>query len=163
ALVAALACYGLGILTKESAAAAPALAFLALAARAEGGLGRRAAAAIRKGWPLYVASAAALAGVLALRTRILGRAIHRTGTGIYELENPLAPLPALPRAWNALILLVRYIGRTVFPLELTADESAWSLPVSTGQSGVGRLAVLLLLAAGLGALARLSARRAPAF
>lgn len=163
ALGAALGCYVLAALTKESAAAAPALAFLALAAVAEGGLAARALAALRGGWPLYVGSAAALAGIFALRARVLGGALKSAASGIYELENPLAALPALPRVWNALALLVRYAGRVAFPLELTADESAWSLPVWTGRSALAVLAIALLAVAAIAALARFEFSRAASF
>jgi hypothetical protein len=46
--------------------------------------------------------------------------------GVFEVENALFPLDALPRAVNACVILFRYVGRIVFPLHLTADESAWS-------------------------------------
>jgi tetratricopeptide (TPR) repeat protein len=163
ALAAALVCYVLGTLTKESAAMAPALAFLAIATRAEGGLAARARAAFARGWPLYLGSAAALIGIFALRARVLGGALKNAGTGIYELENPLAPLAALPRVWNAVALLVRYVGRTIFPLELTADESAWSLPIWDGRSPLARASVLLLAAATIAALARLRSSKLAAF
>ncbi len=163
ALAAALVCYVLATLTKESAAVAPALAGLALAARAEGGLVSRTRSALVRGWPVFLGSAAALAGVFALRSRVLGGALKNAATGIYELENPLEALPPTGRFWNAAGLLVRYVGRTVFPLELTADESAWSLPVWNGRSPLAWAAALLLAAAALLALRRLPSSPAAAF
>jgi tetratricopeptide (TPR) repeat protein len=163
ALAAALVCYVLGTLTKESAAVAPALAFLAIATREEGGLAGRARAAVVCGWPLYLGSAAALIGIFTLRARVLGGFLKNAGTGIYELENPLAPLSAPSRLWNALSLLVRYAGRTILPLELTADESAWSLPIWGGRSPLARACVFLFALAAVAALARLRSSKLVAF
>lgn len=163
ALAAAVAFYVLGTLTKEGAAVAPALAFLALGVLAEGGLIARARAAFVRGWPLYLASAAALAGVFVVRAGILGGPLKNARTGIFELENPLAPLPALPRVCNALTLLVRYAGRVVFPVELTADESAWSLARWTGREPLARAAAALLVGAAIVALLRLKSSPAASF
>jgi tetratricopeptide (TPR) repeat protein len=156
----ALVCYVLGTLTKESAVVAPALAFLTLLAAGEGTLFARIRFAFARGLWLYAGSAAALFGVLVLRRGVLGAALSRGG-GIYELENPLAPLAPLPRVWNAALILVRYAGRIAFPLELTADESAWSLPVATVRSPAALLGVGLLAAAAILAFARFS-RKTPA-
>jgi tetratricopeptide (TPR) repeat protein len=161
-LAGALACYVLGSLTKESAVVAPALAFLTLLAAGEGKLPARIRFASSRGLWLYAGSAAALFGVLALRRAILGTALSGAG-GIYELENPLAPLPVLPRAWNAVLILVRYAGRIAFPLELTADESAWSFPIATGRSPLALVGVGLVAAAVLLALARFSRKTPAAF
>lgn len=163
AIALALAFYGAGALTKEGAAAAPALAFLVFAAQAEGGLTARIRLAFARGWPLYAGSALALAGIFALRARVLGGALKNPATGIYELENPLAPLPALARIGNAAVVLARYAGRTVAPLVLTADESAWSLPVLGSRSALVLAAAVLLAAAGAAALWRLPAAPCAAF
>ena len=156
----ALVCYALGCLTKESAVVAPALAFLAFLAAAEGTLFTRIRFALSRGLWFWAGSGAVLCGVLALRRGVLGTALSGSG-GIYELENPLAPLPVLSRIWNAALILVRYAGRIAFPLELTADESAWSLPLATGRSPLTLLGVGLFAAVAILALARFS-RRAPA-
>jgi tetratricopeptide (TPR) repeat protein len=154
-LAGALVCYALGSLTKESAVVAPALAFLTLLAAEAGALRARIRLAFSQGLWLYVGSAAVLFGILALRREVLGTALSG-GAGIYELENPLAPLPLLPRVWNAALVLVRYAGRIAFPLELTADESAWSLPMATGRSPLALLGVGLFAAGAILALARFS-------
>jgi protein O-mannosyl-transferase len=159
-LAGAFGCYVLGTLTKESAVVAPALGFLTLLAAGEGKLRARIRFAFSRGLWLYVGSAAALLAVLALRRAVLGTALSGVG-GIYELENPLAPLPLLPRAWNAALILVRYAGRIAFPLELTADESAWSLPLAMGRSPLALLGVGLLASAAVLALVSFS-RRPPA-
>src|SRR6266542_3210107 len=98
-LLAALLCYALAVLTKESGSSAP-----------------------------------ALAGVFLLRRWVLGGFIKSPGTGIFEVENALFPLDPLPRAVNACVILFRYLGRTVFPLHLSADESAWSIEVVSGKA-----------------------------
>lgn len=158
----ALVCYVLGSLTKESAVVAPALAFLTLLVAGEGTLSVRIRFAFSRGLWLYAGSAAVLFGVLAVRRDVLGTALSGGG-GIYELENPLAPLPVLPRVWNAALILVRYTGRIAFPLELTADESAWSLPLVGGRSPLALLGVGLLATAAILALARFSRKTPAAF
>ncbi len=127
ALGAALLLYLLAILTKESAAVAPALLFLLLAWRLDGNLAVRSAAALRRGLPIYAGAAAALLAVFALRAWVLGGVIKAGATGIFELENPLAPLAPLPRAANACAVFVRSLGRMALPLRLSSDESAWSI------------------------------------
>ncbi len=159
----ALVCYASGVLTKEGAAVAPALAFLVLMTRAEGNIGGRIRSAFARGWLLYASSAAVLLGVLALRARVLGGALRDPATSIFELENPLAPLSALARVGNAAVVLVRYAGRTAFPLLLTADESAWSMPVSGVLSAPVVGAVVLLAAAAILSLWRFEAAPVAAF
>ncbi|MEP6800981.1 MAG: tetratricopeptide repeat protein [Acidobacteriota bacterium] len=147
-LLPALLCYALGVLTKESAAVAPALLFLLLAWRERGGLAPRLRSAFVKGLPAFAGAAAALAGIFALRSWVLGGVLRARDTGIFEVENPLAPLAALPRAMNACLLLLRYAGRTLFPLHLSADESAWSIRMVPGASlpGIAAAAVVALVA-----------------
>ena len=74
------------------------------------------------------------------------------------MENALFPLDPLPRAVNACVILFRYLGRTVFPLHLSADESAWSIEVVSGKSPLAIGAVLLLAGITAAALRRLSSR-----
>jgi len=160
-LLAALAFYLLANLTKESAAVAPALLFLCLAFRAEGLLPARLGRALARGWPLYVGSAVVLISVFRLRVAILGGAIHGGGTGVFALENPLAPLPPLERAWNACAIFFRYLGRLAMPLRLSSDESAWSIPLVGRHDPLAWAAPILLAALILASLGRLP-RRAPA-
>ncbi len=151
ALAASLFAYLLANLTKESAAVAPALVFLFLAWSAEGGLGTRFRTAWRRGLAFYVGSAIVLAGVFALRAAILGGALRSRNTGIFQLENPLAPLSPATRAANAAAIFFRYLGRLVLPVRLSADESAWSLPLLSPQEllffGAPALLVALCAAA----------------
>lgn len=162
ALGLALLCYGLAVLTKESAAVAPGLAFLLLCFVAAGSWGNRLRAALSAGFPLYAGSALLLAGDFALRSRILGGYLKGATTAIFEVENPLAPLPAAARAANSCVILFRYLGRILFPLHLSADESAWSIRVLPARSPLAAAAVLLLAMLCALALARLPRGRADA-
>ncbi len=152
--VGALAAYALAILTKESAAIAPALHGLLLVFKAQGSLGARLQASVRRGWALFLGSALVLAGFLYLRSLVLGGALRSPGTGIFEVENALAPLGPVTRAANAAVILWRYLGRCLFPLHLSADESAWSISVWPVRSPLPVGAVALL-----GCVGALAARR----
>lgn len=162
-LAGALGLYALGVLTKESAAVAPALAFLAFWRLESGTAGQRVAGALRRGAWLYAGSAVILAGMFFLRRLVLGGVLKSRSFVIFELENPLAPLPALERAANAAGILFRYVGRLVLPVRLSADESAWSIPVQRGLSLSGAVAVLLLGAIAVAAVARERRQRDVAF
>jgi tetratricopeptide (TPR) repeat protein len=155
-LLIALVCYAASVLTKESGAIAPALAVLLWAFLARGSLARRLGASLARGWPFLVGSSAVLLGVFGLRQWVLGGALRGANSGIFEVENVLAPLPAGARAVNASLIFFRYVGRCLVPLHLSADESAWSirpLPLFSPWT-LGAAVLLLLLIAG--ALARLS-------
>ncbi len=160
-LTLALLLYALANLTKESAAVAPALLFLCLAWRAEGGLARRISDAFRRGLVFYAGSAAVLYGVFCLRAWVLGGALKSASTGIFELENPLARLPPLDRAANACVLFFVSLGRLAFPMRLSADESAWSMRPLGAQDPIFWLAPVLLAALAAAALRGLCSR-APA-
>jgi tetratricopeptide (TPR) repeat protein len=128
-LLLALSLYALAVLTKESAAVAPALLMLCLMARdaRPRELAARAGAALRRGLAVYAGCAAVLAATFVLRAHVLGGPLKAPGTGIFALENPLAPLAWPERVRNACALFFRYLGRMAFPLRLSADESAWSI------------------------------------
>ena len=150
-LLAALLSYALAVLTKESGSSAPALALLLFVFIEEGRLRERLGRAFVRGLPVLFGSSVALAGVFLLRRWVLGGFLKAPGTGIFEVETALYPLDALPRAVNACVILFRYIARTLFPLHLSADESAWSIEVVPAKSALAIGAVLL--AAGLTAAA----------
>ena len=146
-------------LVKESAAVAPVLLFVMLAWSAGGDrLGPKLRSAFRRGLPLYAGAALVLAAVFWLRSEILGGALKGERTGIFELENPLAPLPPMARAANAGALFVRMLGRLAFPLRLSSDESAWSIRPFGLQSPMAWTAVLLLAALSALAVYRLRDR-----
>jgi tetratricopeptide (TPR) repeat protein len=158
ALLLALLCFALAVLTKESGSSAPALAFLLFVFVEEGRLRERLGRAFVRGLPLFCGSGAVLAGVFLLRRWVLGGFLKAPGTGIFEVENALFPLDAFPRAVNACVILFRYIGRTVFPLHLSADESAWSIGVVPAKSALAIGAVVLVALLAAAALRRLSSR-----
>ena len=160
-LALALASYLLGCLTKESAAAAPGLLFLCLAWREPGTLRSRLAAAFRRGLPAYLGCAVVLVAIFGIRQRVLGGALKSPGTGIFEVENPLAPLPALERLRNASAIFFRLLGRMAFPLRLSSDESAWSIPLLAPHDPLRWAAPVLLAGLAAAAIVRLG-RRSPA-
>ncbi len=162
-LAAALVAYALGLLTKESAAVAPALAFLAFWRREEGSAARRIGRALRVGIPLYAGAAVILALDLVYRRWVLGGFLRSESFRIFELENPLAPLAPLVRATNAATNLFRSAGRLLLPLRLSADESAWSIPVRHGFDALGLAALALLVAIVVTAVLRERAGRDVAF
>ncbi len=151
-------CYAAALLTKESSAVAPALAFLLFAYLAEGTLFRRFSAALRRMWPLWLLSAGVLAGTFRLRSWVLGGPLRARGSGVFEVENALAALPPIGRALNACTILFRYLGRCVFPLHLSGDESAWSIRPLPPLSPLALGATGLLIALVLASLARLPQR-----
>ena len=153
-LAVALLLYALALLTKESAAAAPALAFLCDFRLAQGGTLASLREALRRGRALYAGSALVLAGSFALRAWVLGGWLRSGRSSIFEVENPLAHLPAIARVGNASLILLRYLGRILFPLRLSADESAWSIRPVPAASVLAIGAVLLLAAVAALALAR---------
>ena len=157
-LLAAVLCYALAVLTKESGSSAPALAFLLFVFVEEGRLPRRLWRALVRGLPVLFGSAVALAGVFLLRRWVLGGFLTAPGTGIFEVENALYPVDALSRILNACVILFRYVGRTFFPLHLSADESAWSIEVLPASSVLAIGAALLLAGIAAAALRRLASR-----
>jgi hypothetical protein len=157
---AALLLYGLACITKESAAVGPALLALLLAFSAEEPLPARLLAALRRGLPFYLGGALVLWGVFRLRGAVLGGAFGAVATGIFEVENPLAPLPPLPRAANACVVFFRYLGRMAFPLRLSADDSAWAIVRLSPRDALFWAAPALMLALTVASLVRLE-RRSP--
>ncbi len=157
-LAAALLCYGLALLSKESAAADPALAFLLFLFAAEGTWRHRLGTGIRRGLPVLGGSACVLAAVFLLRGWVLGGYIKARETGIFEVENALDPLAAGQRMANAVVILLRYAGRILLPLHLSADESAWSIRPLPALSALSIAAVLLVGAAAVLSVAGLFRR-----
>lgn len=144
--------YLLAILTKESAVVFPGLLFLYDMIPESGSLFRRSVALLRRRGLFYLSFAIPLAATFALRAAVLKGFLISKMAGFFELENPLVSLSALRRLGNASAILVRSLGRIVFPALLSADESAWQLPVYGVRSPVfwGALAAIAaLLAAGV--------------
>jgi tetratricopeptide (TPR) repeat protein len=163
ALVFALLCYVLGVLSKESAAVAPLLVLLAYWRLEAGGIVLRFRKALRTGLPVFVGCAVLLGASLAARRAVIGGVIKAPSFRIFEVENPLAPLPPGERVTNASAILLRYAGRMLVPARLSADESAWSIPVERGFDPVGLTALLSIAAVLVAAVARERRRRELAF
>ena len=163
ALVGAVLCYALAVLTKESATSVPAIALLVFVFVGEGRFRDRIGRGLWRGLPLFAGSAATLAGIFLLRRYVLGGFFKAEGTGIFELENVLDPLDPLQRAANACLVLLRYIGRIVFPLHLSADESAWSIEPVEVFSPLAIAAVLLLAVLIAVSIVRLASRSPAGF
>lgn len=160
ALGLALGCYALALLTKESASVAPGLAFLLFLFRVPGDWRARLGGALSRGFPLLVGCAAVLGGILGLRQWVFGGLLKSPATDFFEVENPLAHVSAAGRAANACLIFFRYLGRELFPLHLSADESAWSIRLFPARSVLPMTAAALLLLLCVAALARLP-RRSP--
>ncbi len=149
----AAACLGylLAIFSKESAVVLPGLLLLYEMAEGEGGFLRRLVRELRAHPLFYLGFVLPLAAMFAVRFAVLKGLLMSKFAGVFELENPLVTLRALPRVGNAAALLLRQIGRTVLPIYLSADESAWQLPILRPRDilfGLSLLAVAGLLAAG---------------
>src|SRR5262249_12222617 len=103
----------------------------------------RVIAALRRGWPVFAGSALVLTLYFLLRAWVLGGALRAPGSGIFEVENALAPHPWTTRAANACLILWRSVGRSAFPAQVSADESAWSIRVSPARAPLPLFATLL--------------------
>ena len=84
-----------------------------------------------------------LAGTVGLRSWVLGGLLRAPGVGIFEVENALAHVGPGTRSVNACVILFRYLGRIVFPLHLSADESAWSIEGEPQLTIIGQLPELI--------------------
>ncbi|HEX9149427.1 MAG TPA: tetratricopeptide repeat protein, partial [Thermoanaerobaculia bacterium] len=158
-----LLCYALGILSKESAAVAPALVLLAYWRLETGGTAERLKGALKLGLPIAGGCVVVLAASLAARRAVLGGVIKASNFRIFELENPLAHVNTGERVTNAAAILFRYVGRMIVPLRLSADESAWSIPVVHGFDPVGLAALVLGAGLLIAAVAREREERDVAF
>ena len=149
--------YFLAIETKESAVVFPGLLFLAALPAGEGSLARRAWRLLKRRAGFFFSFLIPLAATFAIRAAVLKGFLISKSAGFFELENPLVTLSFFRRAGNAAAILLRGLGRIVFPLRLSADESAWQLPVYGLRSPVFWAAlagVAVLAVSGLGLLRR---------
>lgn len=145
-------CYLLAIFSKESAVVLPGLLLLYEMTEGEGGFWRRLLRELREHAAYYLGFTVPLAAMFAVRYAVLRGLLISKFAGVFELENPLVSLKALPRIGNAAALLLRQIGRALLPVYLSADESAWQLPVLRPRDalfGLSLAAAAALLAAGV--------------
>ena len=128
---ASAAAFALALLSKESAAVLPALLLLAEAFRRDPE-SPSPLAAWKRAAALAGGGAAILGAFLGLRLLLLGSVIRAT-TGLpSEAINPLASLPPLVRALNGANLLWLYAAKSLVPVNLSADYSAWAIRPLTG-------------------------------
>ena len=129
---AALGLFLLAVFVKENAIVAPGVVVLGELFR--GGRGRSPRAA----WSgLSKAARWALAGfafpiavLFAVRLIVIKGFLISKEAGVFELENPLVVLAFPLRAANALGLGLRYVSKTFLPIHLSADHSAYALPLA---------------------------------
>jgi len=132
--------YAVGFGAKESGATLPGLLFLLDAARRRISLSDLGAYA-RDRWPVYGATLAVAALMLAGRYAVLGTIAH-----------PLAPLGAdllteIPRIWTLGEIWTHYVRLWVFPLDLSVDYAPNVIPISLAwhAGNVAGVAVALLI------------------
>lgn len=154
----ALAAFLLALFTKEHAVVLPGVVALGELVRRDAvePLGAR----LRRKALAAAGLLVPLALFVLVRALAVGRGLLTPKEEFFELDNPLAPLPGLLRAGNALSILLRYVAKTFVPVGFSADHSAHALDlaVSLGDPRVaaGLAGVVALAVAGLAAL-----RRAP--
>ncbi|MCM3875838.1 MAG: tetratricopeptide repeat protein [Thermoanaerobaculia bacterium] len=129
---ATLGVFLLAVFVKENAIVAPGVVVLGELFR--GGRGRSP----REAWGgLSKAVRWALAGfalpiavLFAVRLVVIKGLLISKEAGIFELENPLVVFAFPLRAANALGLGLRYVSKTLLPIHLSADHSAYALPLA---------------------------------
>ena len=129
---AALAVFLLAVFVKENAVVAPGVILLGELFR--GGRGRSP----REAWlglraPLrwgFAGFALPLAVLFGVRFVVIKGFLISKEAGIFELENPLVTLSFPLRAANALTLALLYARKTFLPVHLSADHSAYALPLA---------------------------------
>ncbi len=122
----AVGAFALALLSKESAAALPAVIILAEALSSshpgEGPRERWKRVALVAG-----AGAAVLVAVLGIRLLVLGGVLRSPTALPTELTNPLSTLSPGVRFLNAANYLWLYAAKCLVPVRLSADYSAWAL------------------------------------
>lgn len=99
------------------------------------------------------------AGYLAFRVWLFGTLTQPLPPPV--IDNPLAHVSFWPRIGTALVVLRQYLAALAMPLRLTADDSLAQIPVVTS-IGDSRLAVAVVVLAGVAVALVVTRRRAPA-
>ena len=155
---AALAAFLVALFTKEHAVVLPGVVVLGELLRL--GTDEPLARRLRRKSLAAAGLLVPLAAFVAVRALFVGTGLVAKGSAFFELDNPLVTLSAPLRAANGLWLLLRYAGKTLVPLGLSADHSAHALPLATSLADPLAIAGLLGVSA-LAAIAVLSVRRLP--
>ncbi len=156
-----LAAFLLAVFVKESAVVLPGMVVLGELFR-DGrgdGLWRKLRGALAVRGLAFAGLLVPVALLFLVRRVVLGGYLISGQASIFDLENPLVPMKAPVRMANALLLLARYAAKTFWPTHLSADHSAYALPLVSGAFDV-RVGVALagLAALVLAALALLRSR-----
>jgi tetratricopeptide (TPR) repeat protein len=126
-----LGAFLLAVFVKESAVVLPGMVALGELFR-DGrgdGLARKVRGALASRGLAFVGLFLPVAFLFLVRRAVLGGFLISGQASIFDLENPLVPMPAPLRMANALLLLGRYAGKTFWPAHLSADHSAYALPL----------------------------------
>jgi tetratricopeptide (TPR) repeat protein len=142
------------VFVKESAVVLPGMVALGELFR-DGrgdGLGRKLRTAVAERGAAFAGLLVPVGLLFLVRRLVLGGFLISAEASIFDLENPLVPMKGLLRAANALLLVVRYAAKTFWPAHLSADHSAYALPLASSVLDPRVMAalaglVLLLLAA----------------
>ena len=140
-----------GLLSKESAYAAPFLLAGLVALEPREGWKRRVA-------PVVMGWSGALALGLVMRRLAIGGFLKGPGAAISPFDNPLAALPALERFRGAVALLPTAVLRLLWPATLVGDYGSRSFSSSELSSAGSFAAGLALLAAAAAPVAFLARR-----
>jgi tetratricopeptide (TPR) repeat protein len=95
-----------------------------------------------------------------VRRAVLKGFLMSKEAGVFDLENPLVAVSPAVRIGNAAILLWRYVAKTFLPIGLSADHSAYALPLDARITQARSLLALAALAAAA-VVTLLFARRRP--
>ncbi len=149
-----LAAFLLAVFVKESAVVLPGMVALGELFR-DGrgdGLARKFRGALATRGAAFGGLLVPVALLFLVRRVVLGGYLISGQASIFDLENPLVPMKAPVRMANALLLLARYAAKTFWPTHLSADHSAYVLPLVSEvldpqvYAAVAGLAVLALAA-----------------
>ncbi len=153
----ALAAFLAALFTKEHAVVLPGVVALGELLRRD--VGDPLAPRLRSKAPAFGGLLVPLAAFALVRALFVGSGLLARGSAFFDLDNPLAALPAPLRAANALVLLLRYAGKTLVPLGLSADHSAPALDLVGSffepRSLAAVAGVAALVAVGFAAIRRL--------
>jgi len=127
-----LAAFTAGVFVKENAVVVPGVIALGELFRGGDGSGlfRKARDVVRRRWAAFAGLLLPVVLLFAVRRVVLKGFLISKEAGIFDLENPLvAQAPGL-RIGNAAFLLWRYVAKAILPAGLSADHSAYALPLA---------------------------------
>jgi hypothetical protein len=156
--VASGAALAFGLLSKETAFAAPLLLAAAVFVRGDEGGWRSRLTSLA---PAGLAWAGALAVVLALRVAVLGGPLTGPEAAVSTVENKLAARPRAERITGAFSIVPLAAARLVWPRTLVADYGSNAIPDTELRSPGRVTAGVAILLAGAAGVLLLGRRRVP--